>query len=181
MKKTSVAVSTTTAAALFATVAVLAGCGAMPGSSSSSSSSSSPAPAPAPAPAPSPKSRAGMNERGDVIDPRKVEAGSGKTVKGLNDYEGEITGNPVPGTKFTQLQIGMPMKQVTDICGQPTDQGAYITGKAFIPFYYGGDRYRHELLYKGYGRLIFAGGSMGDISGRHLIWIIHSANESGYR
>ncbi|MEY4561552.1 MAG: hypothetical protein RLZZ618_829, partial [Pseudomonadota bacterium] len=66
--------------------------------------------------------------------------------------EGEIVGTPAPNSKFTQLKFGMGMKQVTDIIGQPTDQGAYITGKAFIPFYFGGDRYRHELAYKGQGR-----------------------------
>jgi hypothetical protein len=53
-----------------------------------------------------------------------------------------------PGGKFTRLQIGMPMKQVTDLIGQPSDQGAYITGKAFIPFYFGGDTHRQELVYK---------------------------------
>lgn len=166
---------------LAAATALVAGCVTMPGSKSDSdnkSTAASPAPAAAPA---APKSRAGMDDKGNVVDPSKVEAGSGKTVKGINDYEGEITGNPVPGSKFTQLQIGMSMKQVTDIVGQPTDQGAYITGKAFIPFFFGGDRYRHELHYKGVGRLIFAGGSAGDFANGHLIWIIHSANESGYR
>jgi hypothetical protein len=75
----------------------------------------------------------------------------------------------------------MPLQQVKDIAGQPTDQGAYITGKAFIPFYYGSDRYRFELLYKGQGRLIFAGGSVGDYTNGHLIWIIYSPSEGGYR
>ena len=59
-------------------------------------------------------------------DSAAVEAGYGETVKGLNDWEGEITGKPAPGSKFTQLQIGMPMKQVTDIIGEPTDQGVYV-------------------------------------------------------
>jgi hypothetical protein len=31
------------------------------------------------------------------------------------------------------------------------------------------------------GRLIFAGGSAGDWSNGHLIWIIHNAAEPGYR
>ncbi len=128
-----------------------------------------------------PKSKAGFDDRGNVVDPAKIEAGSGQPVKGIDGYEGEIAGNPVPGTKFTQLRIGMGMKQVTDIAGAPTDQGAYITGKAFIPFFFGGDRYRHELHYKGFGRLVFAGGSMGDLTAGKLIWIIHSANETGYR
>ena len=75
----------------------------------------------------------------------------------------------------------MSMKDATDITGQPTDQDAYMTGKAWIPFYFGGDKHRDELTYKGHGRLIFAGGGMGDMGSGHLIWIIHSANETGYR
>lgn len=121
----------------------------------------------------------GMNENGEVIDSSAVEQGHGETVQGINDFEGEITGKPAPDSKFTQLQIGMPMKQVTDLIGQPTDQGAYVTGKAFIPFFYGGDRHRYEMAYKGQGRLVFAGESMG--TGGNLIWIIHNANDSGYR
>ncbi|CAN5915645.1 hypothetical protein BH11PSE13_BH11PSE13_20800 [soil metagenome] len=123
----------------------------------------------------------GIDAKGNVIDSSKVEAGSGRTVKGLNDYEGEITGNPAPGSKFTKLQIGMPTKQVTDLVGPPTDQGAYMTGKAWIPFYFGSDRHRFEMTYKGQGRLIFAGGGMGDFSNGYLIWIIHNPNEAGYR
>jgi len=125
--------------------------------------------------------RPGMDARGNVIDSSKVESGSGRKVKGINDYEGEITGNPAPGSKFNRLQIGMSMKQVTDIVGQPSDQGAYMTGKAWIPFFMGSDRHRQELVYKGKGRLIFAGGSLGDFSSAHLIWIIHNASEPAYR
>lgn len=140
-----------------------------------------PATAAAPAPTPSAKVPAGMNDKGEVIDSSKVEAGSGQKVKGRGNWEGEITGKPAPGSKFAKLEIGMGMKEVTDIAGQPTDQGAYVTGKAWIPFYFGSDRHRFEMVYKGQGRLIFAGGSMGDMSGGNLIWIIHNARESGYR
>lgn len=120
-----------------------------------------------------------MNAEGEVTNSSAVEAGYGETVQGVNGYEGEITGKPAPGSKFTQLKIGMPMKQVTDLIGEPTDQGAYITGKAFIPFFFGGDRYRYEMAYKGQGRLVFAGKSMG--TGGNLIWIIHNKTDSGYR
>ena len=99
----------------------------------------------------------------------------------LTVQEGEILGIPAPGCKFTQLQIGMPLKQATDIAGEPTDRGAYITGKAWIPFYFGSDRHRYEMVYKGQGRLIFAGGGVGDWGSGHLIWIIHNANEAAYR
>jgi hypothetical protein len=126
------------------------------------------------------KSTAGMDSQGNVIDPTKVESGSGQQVK-VGEWEGEITGKPVPKSKFARLKIGMSMKEATDITGPPTDQGAYMTGKAWIPFYFGGDKHRYELTYKGHGRLIFAGGGMGDFTSGHLIWIIHSANETGYR
>lgn len=127
-----------------------------------------------------PKIGPGMNERGEVTDPKKVESGFGRKLKGLNDYDGEITGKPVANGKFSKLQIGMSLKEVTDIAGTPSDQGAYITGKAFIPFFFGSDRHRIEVVYKGQGRLIFAGDAGFD-SNAHLIWIIHSAAELGYR
>jgi hypothetical protein len=165
--------------ALLAAGALSAGCITMGGgkteaSSSSSSTSTSTAAATPSGPKP------GMNAAGEVVDVKKVEQGHGQKVKGLDGWEGEITGKPAPGTKFTRVQIGMSAKQVMDIVGPPTDQGAYITGKAWIPFYFGSDRYRHELAYKGQGRLIFAGSSGFD-SNSHLIWIIHNANDSGYR
>lgn len=160
-------------------LAITAGCAQMGGGSSSSTPAA--ASAPAPQAAASNKVPPGMNAAGEVTDPTKVEGGYGTKVKGINDTEGEITGKPVPNSKFSQLKIGMGMKQVTDLTGPPTDQGAYITGKAFIPFYFGGDRHRYELTYKGQGRLIFAGGSLGNYTGGNLIWIIHSANETGYR
>ena len=169
---------TTLTLALTAGVALLAACQSTssPGGSSSSSSTAA---APAPAAA-SNKIGPGMNARGEVVDSSKVEAGYGQKVKGVGDWEGEITGKPAPGSKFTRLQIGMSRQQVLDIVGQPTDQGAYVTGKAWIPFFFGADRYRHELAYKGQGRLVFAG-SGGFDSNAHLIWIIHNASDSGYR
>ena len=169
------------AALCAATVALallaVAGCASRGGSGASPSA----APAAAPAAPARGGAKAGMDAQGNVIDSSKVEAGSGRTLKGLNGYEGEITGNPARNSRFNRLQIGMSARQVTDIAGQPTDQGAYVTGKAFIPFYFGGDRHRYEMTYKGQGRLVFAGGGMGDYSGGNLIWIIHNPNESGYR
>jgi hypothetical protein len=123
----------------------------------------------------------GMNANGDVIDSKKVTGGYGRKVKGLGDWDGEITGNAPPDAAFNKLQIGMSMRQVVDLVGPPTDQGGYITGRAFIPFYFGSDRHRFEMAYKGKGRLVFAGGSLYDFSGGNLIWIIHNPNDTGYR
>ena len=154
---------------------IFVGCAQMGGSSSTRTEGSADSPAKSAAIHP------GMNANGEVIDATKVESGHGQKVKGINDYEGEITAIAAPNSRFTQLKIGMGFKQVMDIAGPPTDQGAYITGKAFIPFYFGSDRTRSEFVYKGEGRLIFAGGSFGDLSGGNLIWIIHCATEPGYR
>src|ERR1700759_2345925 len=87
--------------------AALTGCASMGGGAGQQSS------APAAA-STSTKVPPGMNAAGEVVDPKAVEAGHGQNVKGINDYQGEITGIPVPGSKFTQLQIGMPMRQVMD-------------------------------------------------------------------
>jgi hypothetical protein len=123
----------------------------------------------------------GMNANGEVVDSKQVAAGYGTRVKGINGFEGEITGKAAKNSRFTSLQIGMSLKQVTDLIGQPTDQGAYVTGKAFIPFYFGSDTHRYEMAYKGQGRLVFAGGGLGNVGGGNLIWIIHNAGDSGYR
>ena len=149
-----------------AAIALIAGCASAPSGSSGSAAAG-------------PKSTAGMNAQGEVVDSKKVESGSGERVKGINNWEGEITGKPAAGSKFTQLKIGMGYREVIDIVGQPSDQGAYVTGKAWIPFYFGSDRYRFELLYKGVGRLIFAGAAGG--GGGNLIWVIHNTNEVAYR
>ena len=159
-----------------------AGCGSVQNPFAKKDGEAAPAPAAA-APAPSgPKIGPGMNDRGEVTDPRKVEAGYGQKVKGIDDWEGEITGKPAPGSKFPQLKIGMSAAQVLSMLGQPNDQGAHPTGKAWIPFYFGSDKYRYEVVYKGQGRLLFASGAgFGWDANTHLIWIIHSAAETGTR
>ena len=148
-------------ASLMTTIALLAGCGSV-----KSISGSSPAAAPA------------TTTASVAVE---VKPGATQQVKGLNGWEGEISGIPAASSKFAKLQIGMGMRQVTDIAGPPTDQGAYVTGKAWIPFYFGSDRHRYEMTYKGQGRLIFAGGSIGNMSSGNLISIIHNPSESGYR
>lgn len=121
-----------------------------------------------------------LSKNKPVTDSTKAEAGQGTQVKGINEWQGEISGVPAAGSRFTKLKIGMSQQQVTDLVGQPTDQGAYVTGKAFIPFYFGSDKTRWEMVYKGQGRLIFSN-QAGFGSGHYLTWVIHNANEGGYR
>jgi hypothetical protein len=53
----------------------------------------------------------------------------------------------------------MTEPQVAAILGAPDDCRAYITGKAFIPFYFGPDQSRFACYYKQQGRVIFSGGN----------------------
>ena len=64
---------------------------------------------------------------------------------------------PIPAdSPFAKIKLGMGMSEVYALIGQPTDTGHHITGKAFIPYYYGGDTHRSEAIYKGLGRVVFS-------------------------
>jgi outer membrane protein assembly factor BamE (lipoprotein component of BamABCDE complex) len=104
-------------------------------------------------------------------------------VKGLNGVDGEIVGNAAANSKFKDLKIGMSLAQIVKVLGEPSDQGDYETGKRWIPFYYGDDVRRTELVYTKQGRLTFASGSVfgSNSNGGILIRIIHNSNESGSR
>ena len=104
-----------------------------------------------------------------------------REVKGRNGTEGEIFGEAKPGSPFSKIEIGMPQKQVSDLVGaRDADCGSYVTGKAWIPFHFGGDKYRTECAYKGLGRLVFSSNSDFD-SRAVLIKIINDPSEDGYR
>ena len=67
------------------------------------------------------------------------------------------TAIPIPAdSPFAKIQLGMGMSEVYALIGRPTDTGNHITGKAFIPYYYGGDTHRSEAIYKGLGRVVFS-------------------------
>lgn len=142
--------------------------------------------APAPSAAPAPRTGRVMHGPYDisnnkpVTESSQVQSGQGTMVKGERDWEGEITGVPAAGSTFTRLRIGMSRQQSIDLAGSPTDQGIYVTGKAWIPFYFGSDRTRWEMAYKGKGRLIFSQNSAFGTD-YYLTWIIHNDKDSGYR
>ena len=87
---------------------------------------------------------------------------------------------PAPaGTPFALIKVGMDSKQVTDLIGPPTSEGAYMTGKAFIPFYYGGDTHRIQYDYKAQGRIILSPDSR-FTSSLSVIEIEYDPTETGY-
>ena len=73
----------------------------------------------------------------------------------------------------------MSAKHVVDLIGAPTDQAVYMTGKAFIPFYFGTDAARMEYRYKGQGVITFTGAGM-----FHRVYtvyrVLYNRHESGY-
>ncbi len=121
-----------------------------------------------------------MTQAGEVIDPKKGKSDFGRRLQGLNDWEGEIADVPVRSSRAAQLQNGMPMCQMMDMLGATTDRGVYVMGKTFIPFFFGSDRHRRELVCRDQSRLIFAGTS-GMNTNAYLNWIIPSADETGCR
>jgi hypothetical protein len=81
-----------------------------------------------------------------------------RTVKSMDgSFDGEIVGpDPAPGSKFSKVKIGMRIKQVEQLIGQPNDTDSHLTGKAFIPFFFGGDTHRTEYFYAHEGILTFS-------------------------
>lgn len=88
--------------------------------------------------------------------------------------ETSIVGTPAHGSKFSKIKVGMSAKQVTDIIGMWNDQKTYVTGKAWIPYYYGRDKSRREFYYKNEGRLTIGGNGK-------LLKITVDTSEDGYQ
>ena len=91
-----------------------------------------------------------------------------------------IIGNIPPGSPFSKLKLKMSIKQVHDLIGEATDTHHYVTGKSFIPYYFGSDAHRLEELYKGQGKLTFTGSGIGGTNYR-LYRIMYDKNEDGYK
>jgi len=89
-------------------------------------------------------------------------------------------GTPPPAnTKLAKVQVGMSAREVENILGPPTDENAYVTGKAFIPWYFGSDRWRRAYFYRGLGRVVFAG-SGGFSQNAHVERVEYDPNEPGH-
>jgi hypothetical protein len=104
---------------------------------------------------------------------------AGTKVTGVNGASGDINGTIRPGSKFSRIRIGMGSGEVESLIGPPTDTASHITGKAFIPFYFGGDSSQTEKFYKGEGQLTYSPQSIGS-SLLVLTAITVDANERGF-
>jgi len=71
----------------------------------------------------------------------------------------QVSAMPTQGGKFVKLKLGMTLSEVSALIGGGDDQNHYPTGKGWIPFYFGSDTQRIEILYRGEGCLVFTGGN----------------------
>jgi hypothetical protein len=91
------------------------------------------------------------------------------------------TSTPIPPDSiFAKVKMGDERDEVYAAIGQPTSVGAYVTGKAFIPFHYSGsDDHRLVAHYKGVG-IIYFGNDSAYTSGYSVVDITYDPNDPGY-
>jgi len=63
---------------------------------------------------------------------------------------------PPASSRLSKVKLGMNGSEVRKVLGDPDNAHAYITGKSWIPFYYGTDTSRTDWMYKGMGRVVFS-------------------------
>jgi hypothetical protein len=88
----------------------------------------------------------GGSSSGEGSNAAKAEAkAAGKPPKGVA---------PPASSKLAKVRVGMKPEQVKEIMGDPTSQTSYMTGKMWIPFYFG-PTHQTDWKYKGQGRVVF--------------------------
>lgn len=69
----------------------------------------------------------------------------------------EAAAIPIPAdSPLAQITNGMTEVDVRKILGEPTQTRSYMTGKAWIPYYYGADTARTAWTYAGQGEVVFS-------------------------
>ena len=101
------------------------------------------------------------------------ESSSDNNTQVESKNDSGIVSTPARGSKFSKIKLGMSPQHVIDTIGGPTDQKSYRTAKSWLPYYYGNDGFRRELIYKSEGRLTFGGNGK-------LITITVDTTEDGY-
>ena len=118
---------------------------------------------------------AGQSTRGGTTasSAPAAPAAQGQVVTGPDGKEiGQyVNGRPAAGTKFARLKFGMSPQEVMNAIGAPANTTTHETGKRWIPFYFGPDARRTEVLYKGEGCLTFTGGNIYGGGSNELITI----------
>jgi len=85
-----------------------------------------------------------------------------------------------PNSPLAKVALGMSKSQVRQLIGAPTTESGHVTGKAFIPFYFGGDdAHRTTYYYKGLGRVLFSDGTLFGGGGTAVINVDYDPSETG--
>lgn len=79
------------------------------------------------------------------------------------------------GSALAAIELGWTDAQVRKVLGEPDNSNAYMTGKNWIPFYFGPDTHRTDWMYKGKGRVVFSRNRHS--GGLKVIRVLHNPNE----
>lgn len=63
---------------------------------------------------------------------------------------------PPADSPLSKLNLNGTEFEVRKLLGEPDNANAYMTGKAWIPFYFGSDVARTDWFYHGQGRVVFS-------------------------
>ena len=94
---------------------------------------------------------------------------------GAAQAEASPYGDPPAGSALAGIEVGMNDTQVRNALGNPDNSNAYMTGKAWIPFYYGPDTHRTDWMYRGQGRVVFSRNRYS--GGLKVIRVLYNPNE----
>lgn len=110
-------------------------------------------------------------------------AAAGRVVKSRDGtFEGRVIGTAAADSKFARLVIGMNVGEVQDILNRGFDRWhVYETGKHWIPFYFGEDARRMQVMYRNEGCLVFTAGNMWNKAGGTLMVIEVDPSGKCYR
>ena len=113
----------------------------------------------------------------EATGPRGVET---QSIDG--SFTGEVIGQAAPDSGFARLRIGMSTSDVQEVMDRvPDRQHTYESGKRWIPFYFGSDARRMQVLYRGEGCLIFTDGNIWGGAGGDLVQIEHDPSGACYQ
>ena len=97
----------------------------------------------------------------------------------MNGIDGRVVGEPLAGSKFANLEVGMLIDDVVKVSAEPALFYGDTNGKPYL-FATKGDM-SQVMLFRGHGKLVFDGTGQDPKADRHLIGIGHDPKETGIR
>jgi len=97
----------------------------------------------------------GCASTGDSASGSESTSGSAASSDSTAKAKPEKTLDIPKNSPLAKVELGMSEQQVRQLLGEPVDVRGYPTGKNWIPFYFGGDTYRFDWIYRNVGKVIF--------------------------